>query len=63
MMIFAVIRSTLTNLKGEVVARVDHRMMNHARPSQVPSQMAINLKNSLGVLTRIEFAALETPRP
>jgi acyl dehydratase len=31
-MIFAVIRSTLTNQKGEVVARVDHRMMNRARP-------------------------------
>lgn len=27
-MIFAVVRSTLTNQKGEVVARVDHRMMN-----------------------------------
>ena len=31
-MIFAVIRSTLINQKGEVVARVDHRMMNRARP-------------------------------
>lgn len=29
-MIFAVVRSTLTNQKGEVVARVDHRMMNRA---------------------------------
>ena len=27
-MIFAVVRSTLTNQKGEVVAHVDHRMMN-----------------------------------
>ncbi len=27
-MIFAVVRSTLTNQNGEVVARVDHRMMN-----------------------------------
>jgi len=27
-MIFAVVRSTLTNQKGEVVAYVDHRMMN-----------------------------------
>lgn len=27
-MIFVVVRSTLTNQKGEVVARVDHRMMN-----------------------------------
>jgi hypothetical protein len=27
-MIFAVVRSTLTNQKGEAVARVDHRMMN-----------------------------------
>jgi 3-hydroxybutyryl-CoA dehydratase len=27
-MIFAVVRSTLTNQRGEVVARVDHRMMN-----------------------------------
>jgi 3-hydroxybutyryl-CoA dehydratase len=27
-MVFVVIRSTLTNQKGEVVARVDHRMMN-----------------------------------
>ncbi len=31
-MTFAVIRSTLINQKGEVVARVDHRMMNRARP-------------------------------
>jgi acyl dehydratase len=31
-MIFAVIRSMLINQKGEVVARVDHRMMNRARP-------------------------------
>ncbi|HEY6418607.1 MAG TPA: MaoC family dehydratase N-terminal domain-containing protein [Candidatus Binataceae bacterium] len=30
-MIFAVVRSTLTNQKGEVVARVDHRMMNRRR--------------------------------
>jgi len=27
---FAVVRSTLTNQKGEVVARVDHRMMRRA---------------------------------
>ncbi|HEY9156313.1 MaoC family dehydratase [Candidatus Binatus sp.] len=27
-MIFVVVRSTLANQKGEVVARVDHRMMN-----------------------------------
>ncbi len=27
-MIFVVVRSTLTNQRGEVVARVDHRMMN-----------------------------------
>jgi 3-hydroxybutyryl-CoA dehydratase len=27
-MIFIVVRSTLTNQRGEVVARVDHRMMN-----------------------------------
>ena len=27
-MIFAVVRSTLTNQKGELVAYVDHRMMN-----------------------------------
>ncbi len=27
-MIFVVVRSTLTNQKGQVVARVDHRMMN-----------------------------------
>ena len=27
-MVFAVVRSTLTNQHGEVVARVDHRMMN-----------------------------------
>ncbi len=27
-MIFAVVRSTLTNQSGQVVARVDHRMMN-----------------------------------
>jgi len=27
-MIFVVVRSTLTNQKGEVVARIDHRMMN-----------------------------------
>lgn len=27
-MIFAVVRSTLTNQHGQVVARVDHRMMN-----------------------------------
>jgi len=31
-MIFAVVRSTLTNQKGELVAYVDHRMMN--RPSK-----------------------------
>ena len=30
-MIFVVVRSTLTNQKGEVVARVDHRMMNRPR--------------------------------
>jgi acyl dehydratase len=30
-MIFVVIRSTLVNQKGEVVARVDHRMMNRAQ--------------------------------
>ncbi|MGO9452299.1 MAG: MaoC family dehydratase [Candidatus Binataceae bacterium] len=30
-MIFAVVRSTLTNQKGEVVAHVDHRMMNRPR--------------------------------
>ena len=30
-MIFVVIGSTLINQKGEVVARVDHRMMNRAR--------------------------------
>jgi 3-hydroxybutyryl-CoA dehydratase len=30
-MIFAVVRSTLTNQKHEVVARVDHRMMNRLR--------------------------------
>jgi hypothetical protein len=27
-MVFAVVRSTLINQKGEVVARIDHRMMN-----------------------------------
>ena len=32
-MIFAVVRSTLTNQKGEVVAYVDHRMMNPAKNS------------------------------
>jgi 3-hydroxybutyryl-CoA dehydratase len=31
-MIFAVVRSTLINQRGEVVARVDHRMMKRARP-------------------------------
>jgi|HubBroStandDraft_2_1064218.scaffolds.fasta_scaffold200101_2 3-hydroxybutyryl-CoA dehydratase len=31
-MIFAVVRSTLTNQKGELVAYVDHRMMN--RPAK-----------------------------
>jgi acyl dehydratase len=30
-MVFAVVRSTLTNQKGEVVARVDQRMMNRRR--------------------------------
>jgi 3-hydroxybutyryl-CoA dehydratase len=30
-MIFAVARSTLTNQKGEVVAYVDHRMMNRSK--------------------------------
>jgi 3-hydroxybutyryl-CoA dehydratase len=30
-MIFAVVRSTLTNQNGEVVAHVDHRMMNRRR--------------------------------
>ena len=30
-MIFVVIRSTLINQRGEVVARVDHRMMNRAK--------------------------------
>ena len=30
-MTFTVIRSTLTNQKGEVVAHVDHRMMNRRR--------------------------------
>ena len=29
---FAVVRSTLINQKGQVVARVDHRMMNRVRP-------------------------------
>jgi acyl dehydratase len=29
-MVFVVVRSTLTNQKGEVVARVDHRMMHRA---------------------------------
>lgn len=33
-MIFAVVRSTLTNQKGEFVAYVDHRMMN--RPPKSP---------------------------
>ena len=32
-MIFAVVRSTLTNQKGEVVAYVDHRMMNRQKNS------------------------------
>ena len=32
-MIFAVVRSTLTNQKGEVVAYVDHRMMNRPKDS------------------------------
>jgi hypothetical protein len=32
-MIFAVVRSTLTNQKGEVVAYVDHRMMNRPKNS------------------------------
>jgi acyl dehydratase len=32
-MIFAVVRSTLTNQRGEVVAYVDHRMMNRAKNS------------------------------
>jgi 3-hydroxybutyryl-CoA dehydratase len=32
-MIFAVVRSTLTNQNGEVVAYVDHRMMNRPRKS------------------------------
>ncbi len=31
-MIFVVIRSTLINHHGNVVARIDHRMMNRARP-------------------------------
>ncbi len=31
MMIFAVVRSTLTNQRGKVVARVYHRMMNRPR--------------------------------
>ena len=30
-MVFVVVRSTLTNQKGEVVARVGHRIMNRAR--------------------------------
>jgi acyl dehydratase len=30
-MVFVVVRSTLTNQNGEVVARVDHRMMNRVR--------------------------------
>ena len=30
-MIFAVVRSTLTNQKGELVAYVDHRMMNRPK--------------------------------
>jgi acyl dehydratase len=33
-MIFAVVRSTLTNQKGEVVAFVDHRMMNRPKKSR-----------------------------
>ena len=32
-MVFAVVRSTLTNQKGEVVAYVDHRMMNRPKNS------------------------------
>jgi acyl dehydratase len=32
-MIFAVVRSTLTNQEGEVVAYVDHRMMNRPKNS------------------------------
>jgi 3-hydroxybutyryl-CoA dehydratase len=31
-MIFVVVRSTLINQKGDVIARVDHRMMNRPRP-------------------------------
>ena len=34
-MVFAVVRSTLTNQNGEVVARIDHRMMN--RPGREKS--------------------------
>ena len=32
-MIFAVVRSTLSNQKGEVIAYVDHRMMNRLKNS------------------------------
>jgi acyl dehydratase len=33
-MIFSVVRSTLTNQKGEVVAYVDYRMMNRPKPAR-----------------------------
>lgn len=33
-MTFVVVRSTLTNQRGEVVARVDYRMMNRGQPAR-----------------------------
>ena len=39
-MVFAVVRSTLTNQKGEVVARIDHRMMN--RPGREKSRSLLD---------------------
>jgi hypothetical protein len=36
-MVFAVVRSTLTNQRDEVVARIDHRMMN--RPGRERAEL------------------------
>ena len=41
-MVFAVVRSTLINQKGEVVARIDHRMMN--RPGREKSGTVMDEK-------------------
>jgi acyl dehydratase len=37
-MVFAVVRTTLTNQKGQVVAHVEHRMMNRPPRDKNPSQ-------------------------